>query len=364
MRVNLANWEELEDIIAAELERQQEINEKYPADVPNDVCNHAFIRGISIENSFGPKVGDYSFLCQIGKESIFLWTYKKDTNSALVSHVDNSVKDDIFWKTAGNLHWLANTYYHAYEEATTEFIPDYKWMYHFDPSTSTVDSTVFYEISELERNFMSSGRILKATDIADYAPLLDLLFRDDRAFTALSLVCTAFCTHSCCLICEMSEHPWHDHIAEEPEKWEQANMLPSLETAIVQSCRAVEAIIGEPPNRKRENKVAKHKQHWIDTVGIDPDGLFTKTGKSYLDFYYELFFELRNPSAHSYGNIHFDLKRKRTIEAMCFAAIIIREYITKHMIDHDVAIERLKFNKPLLACVSSKMSTSITLPKE
>ena len=360
----MANWEELEAIITAEIERQQEISEKYPSNVPNDVCNHAFIKGISIENSFGPKVGEYNFFCQIGKESIFLWTYKKDTNSALVSHVDSSLKDDEFWKTAGNLLWLANTYYHAYEEASTEFIPDYKWMYYFDPSTSTVDNTVFYELSKLERNFMSNGTILKATDIADYAPLIDLLCRDDKAFTALSLVCSAFCTHSCCLICEMSEHPWHDHIAEEPKKWEQANMLPSLEVAIVQSCRAVEAIIGEPPNRKKENKVVKHKQHWIDTVGIDPDGMFSKVGKSFLDFYYELFFELRNPSAHSYGNIHFELKRKHTVEAMCFAAVIIREYITKNVLDHDAAIERLMFNKSLLDHVSSNMSTSSTLPEE
>lgn len=361
---NMANREELEAIIVSELERQQEIREKYPSDVPNGVCNHAFIKGISIENSFGPKVGEYNFFCQIGKESIFLWTYKKDTNSALVSHVDSSLKDDEFWKTAGNLLWLANTYYHAYEEASTEFIPDYKWMYYFDPSTSTVDNTVFYELSKLERNFMSNGTILKATDIADYAPLIDLLCRDDKAFTALSLVCTSFCTHRCCLICEMSEHPWHDHIAEEPKKWEQANMLPSLEVAIVQSCRAVEAIIGEPPNRNKEGKVVKHKQHWIDTVGIDPDSQFTKAGMSFLDFYYELFFELRNPSAHSYGNIHFELKRKRTVEAQCFAAIIIRDYIAMHMLDHDAAIERLKFNKSLLDRVSSKMSTSETLPEE
>lgn len=360
----MANWEEIDAIIVAELERQQEIREKYPSDVPNGVCNHAFISGISIENSFSPKVGEYNFFCQIGKESIFLWTYKKDTNSALVSHVDSSLKDDEFWKTAGNLLWLANTYYHAYEEASTEFIPDYKWMYYFDPSTSTVDNTVFYELSKLERNFMSNGTILKATDIADYAPLIDLLCRDDKAFTALSLVCTSFCTHRCCLICEMSEHPWHDHIAEEPKKWEQANMLPSLEVAIVQSCRAVEAIIGEPPNRKKENKVVKHKQHWIDTVGIDPDGMFSKVGKSFLDFYYELFFELRNPSAHSYGNIHFELKRKHTVEAMCFAAVIIREYITKNVLDHDAAIERLMFNKSLLDRVSSNMSTSSTLPEE
>lgn len=360
----MANLEELKAIIEEELDNQQETEEKYPLDVPNDVCRHAFIRGIPIENSFGPKVGEYNYLCQIGRESVFLWTYKEDTNSSLVSQVDLAVKDDVFWKTAGNLIWLANVYYHAYEGASTEFIPDYKWMFYFDPSTSTIDSTVFYGLTDLERNFISNGTILKATDIADYAPLLDLLFRDDKAFTALSLVCTAFCTHPCCLICEMSEHPWHDHIAEEPKKWEQANMLPSLEVAIVQSCRAVEAIIGEPPNRKKESKVAKHKQHWIDTVGIDPDSQFTKAGKSYLDFYYELFFELRNPSAHSYGNIHFELKRKRTVEAQCFAAIILREYITKNILDYYAAIEKLKFNKSLLDRVSSKMSTSTTLPKE
>ena len=360
----MVNMEELEAIIAEELVRRQEMEEKYPSDVPNDVCRHAFIRGIPIENSFGPKVGEYNYLCQIGDESLFLWTYKENTNSSMVSQVDASVKDKDFWKTAGNLIWLANVYYRAYEGASTEFIPDYKWMYYFDPSISTVDSTVFYNLSDLERNFISSGTILKATDIAEYAPLIDLLCRDDKAFTALSLVCTAFCTHTCCLICEMSKHPWHDHIAEEPKKWEQGNVLPALEVAIVQSCRAVEAIIGEPPNRKKEGKVAKHKQHWIDTVGIDPETQFEKAGKSYLDFYYELFFDLRNPSAHSYGNIHFDLKRKRAVEAQCFAAITLREYITKNILDYDAAIEKLKFNKSLLDRVSSKMSTSITLQQE
>lgn len=359
----MANWEELEALIAGELKRQQEIKEKYPSDIPNDVCRHAFIYGMPIENSFGPKVGEYNFLCQVGCESIFLWTYGEDTNSSLVSQVDIAVKENTFWKTVGNLIWLAHTYFHAFEGVSTEDMPEYKWMYYFDPAISTIDNTVFYDLPNLERNFISNGTILKATDIANYAPLMELLHRDDRAFTALSLVCMAFCTHSCCLICEMSEHPWHDHIAGEPKKWEQANMLPSLEVAIVQSCRAVEAIIGEPPNRNKESKVAKHKQHWLDTVGIDPDSLFAKADKSYLDFYYDLFFVLRNPSAHSYGNIHFDLQRKRTVEAQCFAAIILREYLRKHILDFNVALERLKFNKSLLDRVSGEMSTSLTLPR-
>ena len=45
---------------------------------------------------------------------------------------------------------------------------------------------------------------------------------------------------------------------------------------------------------------------------------------------YKLFFDLRNPSAHSYGNIHYELERNRTVQAQCFAAIIIREYFCKH----------------------------------
>ncbi|TDT63770.1 hypothetical protein [Fonticella tunisiensis] len=38
---------------------QQMIAEKYPPNPPNDVCYHALMSGILIENSFGPKVQDY-----------------------------------------------------------------------------------------------------------------------------------------------------------------------------------------------------------------------------------------------------------------------------------------------------------------
>ena len=67
-----------------------------------------------------------------------------------------------------------------------------------------------------------------------------------------------------------------------------------------------------------------------------------------------------NPSAHSYGNIHYDLARKRAVEAQCFAAIIVREYIRKNMLDEEQAIDSLNFNRELLARVSEKMSTPIT----
>ncbi len=340
-----------------EIERRERIKEKYPDDVPNNVCNHAFIRGYSLENSFSPKKGDYNYLCQIGFETLYIWTYKnkKDINSTLVSETNLAVKELPYWKTAANLIWLSLSFVQCFEGATMENIPDYKWMYYFDPSTSTIENTVFYNFSSIEQMFISTGTHLKLTQIASLAPVIELLIRDDQAYSALSLVHSAFCIHSCCLICEMSEHPWHDHLTEEPSIWEQAQMLPNLEIAIVQSCRAVEAIIGQPPSQKKPGKVLAHKQHWKNIVGIDPDTLFKKANMSYWDFYYKLFFKLRNPSAHSYGNIHYNLARKRAVEAQCFAAVIIQKYINKHTADNESSIDSLKFNKGLLDKVSEIM---------
>lgn len=47
-------------------EKLRQLAEKYPDDIPNEACNHAFICGISIENSFHPKVGDFNYLFSIG----------------------------------------------------------------------------------------------------------------------------------------------------------------------------------------------------------------------------------------------------------------------------------------------------------
>ena len=346
--------------ILAEIERQRMLEEKYPLDIPNEVCKHAYIKGILVENSFNPTTGDYSFLCQIGDESIYVWTHKSNIYSALVSETNLDVKLKPCWKTAVNLISLSKAFYTSFEGASAEDLPEYKWMYYFDPNNSTLDNIVFYGVSALESHFLSSGTVFKLTEIASFAPLLELLLRDDKAYTALSMVFSAFCIHKCCLICELSDHPWHDHLAEEPKIWKQAEMIPNLEIAVVQSCRAAEAILGEPPNRERPRKLYEHKQHWIKTIGINPDDIFKKAEKTFLDFYYELFDKLRNPSAHSFGNIHYDLERKSAVEAQCFAAIIVREYVRKNIIDEASAIDALKFDKTLLGRVSDTMSTCLT----
>ena len=81
---------------------------------------------------------------------------------------------------------------------------------------------------------------------------------------------------------------------------------------------------------------------------------------SYFDFYYKLFFDLRNPSAHSYGNIHYDLEKSKTVQAQCFAAIIVRDYFQKHILNLSEAQCSLNFNSDLLARVKEEMSTKMT----
>ena len=353
-------YEAIQAFCDAEVERQQRIAEVYPEDVPNEASKHAIIHGYCIENSFAPHVGEYNYLCSIGYENLYIWTHTKNTRSVLVSEVSLEVKQQPFWKTASYLILLSYYFARSFESATVDNIPDYEWMYYFDPSKSKIKDIVFRDCSELDREFISTGLEIKATDLARLSPIIELLNRDDKAYTAMSLLFTAFCTHPCCLICEMGQHPWHDHLSEEPEIWNQAAILPSLEVAVVQSCRAVEAIIGEPPNHKSQSKVFAHKQHWERTIGINPDTTFAKANTTYLEFYYKLFHDLRNPSAHSRGNIHFDLARKRAVEAQCFAADIIRRYVKVNAKNHEAALELLHFNKELFDRVSENTSTSMT----
>lgn len=350
----------IEEYVDAIIEKQQQQEQQYPSDVPNEAANHGLIRGYLLENSFEPTVGDHNYLCKIGLEKLHVWTYEKDCYSVLVSETDLNIKSLPYWKTAAHMIWLSRMYYHAFETASYEDLADYKWMYYFVPGKTKIDEVVFHNLSELESKFIGTGTVMKLTDIAGYAQVIELLLRDDKAYTALSMVFSAFCNHPCCLICELSKTPWHDHIADEPALWKQVEMLPKLESAIVQSCRSVEAIIGEPPNQNKQGKVYAHKQHWISTIGMNPDGLFEKANVFFLDYYYKLFFELRNPSAHSYGDIHYDLLRKQAVEAQCFAAIIVREYIKTNMLDEEQAIDALNFNRELLAKVSENMSTKIT----
>lgn len=176
----------------------------------------------------------------------------------------------------------------------------------------------------------------------------------------MMMLSNSFIQHYICLICELSSYPYHDHLAEEPEIWEHAAIIPNMEVAVVQACRSVEGILGEPPNSKKQGAVMKHKKRWEKLTGTNPDSIFEKADMSYWDFYYKLFFELRNPSAHSYGDINYKLEKAKTVQAQCFAAIIVRDYFNKHVLELKEAQKKLNFNLSLLDRVSDVMSTKIT----
>ena len=186
------------------------------------------------------------------------------------------------------------------------------------------------------------------------------MLRDDKAYTSCMMLSNSFMHHYICLKCELSSYPYHDHLIDEPEIWEHANIIVNMETAIILACRSVEGILGEPPSTKNKNGVIRHKEKWRKLIGIEPDSLFEKAKMTYFDFYYKLFFELRNSSAHSYGDIHYNLERKKTVQAQCFALLILQGYIHKHILSLDEAKEKLHFNNDLLKKVNREMSTELT----
>jgi len=338
---------------------QQMLAEKYPPNPPNDVCYHALMSGILIENSFGPMVHDYIPFFSTEYEKVFIWTHSKDAYSALISEVKTEVKNTRFWKNVGTILYLAMSYFDAFEGTDEERIINYNWIYYFDPNLS-FDDMVLYNINTMDQKFLMSGVIKKATEIENMSQIIELLLRDDVCFTALSQMVSSFQSHYCCLICELGLSPVMKHKSHEPSIWEHGYFIPKMETGIVQACKCVESILGEPPNRYKQSRLIEHKKKWKDLLGIDADDIYKKSGMSYLDFYYHLFDGLRNPSAHSYGNIHFDLERKKTIEAQCFAALILRGYINKHIKSYEEASDILNFNKGLLEKVSENMSTKLT----
>ena len=339
-------------------EKQVEIDKKYPPSPPNDVCKIAYVKGILIENSFNPHVGEINRLFETEYEKLYIWTHDKDENSAIIIDVDSTVKDIPFWKNISSIIFMATKYARAFGGISPEML-EYRWMYYFDQNKKLFEQ-VFNNPDQFDEIYLKSGSVIKATDIAILAPEIELMLRDDKAYTALMMLCNSFLQHYICLICELSKHPYHDHLSEEPEIWEHASIIPNMEAAIVQACRSVEGILGEPPNSTKQNAVLKHKEKWKVLTGIDPDSTFEKAEMSYCDFYYKLFFDLRNPSAHSYGNIHFELEKAKTVQAQCFAAIVVHGYFQKNILELNKAQAKLNFNMDLLARVSETMSTKLT----
>lgn len=94
---------EIEERIKAYRKNQVYLDEHFPTDIPNKVCNHALIQGIKFENSFKPRVHDFVSLMKCDDEELFIWTHTMDSYTALVSRVSNHVKDRGFGRILARL---------------------------------------------------------------------------------------------------------------------------------------------------------------------------------------------------------------------------------------------------------------------
>jgi len=331
-------------------ERQELLLKRYPPDVPNDVCRHATVSGILVENSPGFKVGELTPLMELPLEKIYVWTNRRNKDSSILSEVNTSVKNMGFWINAGHVFKLVHAYESWFEHIIESY--NYHWIYYFDPNLPVNDCEFLDEDHTLNGTF--SGSIKKATFFQRVAPLIDLMVSDEKFFTATSLMVQSMEFHHCCFWCEFQKGGYVMHPSHEPFYWEQASVLPLMESAIVQACRCVEGILGKPGRNR-----VRMEQRWRDTLGIDPNETFFKTGTTFLEYYYRLF-DLRNDSAHSYGSVVFQTSRQKTIEAQCFAWIILDSYLTRHAKPIEEACNAIGLNLELMQRVNPDMSTPIT----
>ena len=163
----------IEKWVEYQIEQNKELEKKYPPNPPNDVCKTAYMKGLLIENSFEPEVGEMNELFEVEHEKVFVWTHEKDRNSSIIIKVDPEVKDMPFWKNIASIMWLAMQYANSFEGISADWY-EYRWIYYFD-SNKNLAEQVFNNLEQFDRVNLTNGRIIKATDIGNLAPEIELM---------------------------------------------------------------------------------------------------------------------------------------------------------------------------------------------
>lgn len=327
--------------------------ESFPPDPPNSECWHAELGGVQFENGTVPSKGDYRYLLTWGHEKLYLWTHTKNKRTGLISEVDSSVKDSNVWRSFGSAFRLAMGL-----DSVLESIPEmsYRWIYRFDSGLDH-NAQEFFDRSEIA--FMGPSFIIRIRRMLELTGILELLHRSEPFFVAAQNVLVAAENHEFCQECALRPPEHRTHQEHEPDRWAQTIVLPKMEAAIVQATRAVEALLGKPGNRDSHQKLSRVKNRWNGAVDLNPDDSFAAAGKSYLDYYYELF-QLRGQSAHSFGSIPFELTRQLTIEAQSFAWEVLIAYFRKHSLSVEDAAKNLDLNLELVESEPKNWSTPLT----
>ena len=280
-----------------------------------------------------PAKGDRFEFFQFGPESASLWTHMEDDYSVSLVEVDPAKVLTSLWRTLATSMSIAIRLASMQEHAQAL---EYAWVYRFDQHLPLSEQ----ELLDGGDGFLLNNRMLETVEQwFQRARILELLQRDESFFVAAQLVCDSFRNHWFCLECALRPPGRRRHDHPEPDPWSLVSSIPAMESAIVQATRATEALLGKPGSN-----LSRTKQRWMDRIPLDPDAPFDLAGKSYFDYYYDLF-DVRNDSAHSYGRVSATLTRSMAVAAQAFAHSILRSRFERDACSQDDAIERLSFNR-------------------
>jgi hypothetical protein len=331
---------------------------------PNEECHVAVLSGLSLSNLVGFQPGDLTPYFRFGDETVCVWTHAEHEYSKLVSDVRGSAHlTGQPWKTLSSCLEIAaslsSVCEHIYEFS-------YWWISDFNERTS-LEEQDFYGYPRSENIWLTTqvkqGAIHDLCFLADLAPLLDLLQRDDRFFIAAQHFLASIRNHWCCLICELGADPLMHHPSHEPESWEAIQLYPHLDIGMVQACRVAETLLGKPSASRERPKQHRAIERWRSVVTIEPTDTFERVGENYFAYYQAMYAE-RNQAAHGRGELPFDSTRRKVIDAQCFAWLVLDNYAGRHVRDPEEARDCLEFSRELLAQEVRGTAVKMTYPPE
>jgi hypothetical protein len=324
-------------ILELEKERQKVL---YPANPPNKKCHHALLKGMLFSIPAGLKLHDFIPFFRVGPETVYVWAHSQNQYPALLLDVDTSVASQNIWRTLASILELTEAISSSFEHMVN---CDYDWIYNFIPEKS-IDDNVFLDSENFGR---LSGSIHELSYFADCAPLIELLYRDERFYVMCVNLLASFYNHHFCLECAFQKDGYQMHPNHELPSWQVAQAIPQMEVAIVQATRTIEAVLGKPGKRDIDSKLRRILERWHNSIDLEPNETFKLTDTSYLDYYYELF-AIRGYAAHSLGSFPYQISRQLTIQAQCFAWVILNSYYQRNALSEIDARNVLKFNLRLI----------------
>lgn len=317
------------------------LEDLYPDNIPNDLCNNAVLSGIFYHNFEVSENVKYEHFLSTKNEDVYIWKGDNDY-FRFVSKVDSKVKELNIWDTFGLLISLSFAWENSFEHTIDEV--RYNWVYRFDSSQSISELDYYDNNSDF---LINDGVIVTTQNFRRMLRLFALLLKNKTCLNSLINFNSSMQLSYCCLICELSLLEPKMHLSHEPKVWEKLSLKNNFETATLLAYKSVEHILGHPPDSKDKLKIIKFKKRWISKISIEPDTIYEKTSKTYLEYYFYLL-DLRNGSAHADLKNSFELERIKTIEAQCFAAIILMSYINENLPSYEIVTTELKINSKLV----------------